>query len=449
MIESIKGLFNYQRPTELYDNKKGRAFLNINNIFGSVRGFDLANRTNASSNSTSSSFGAQVVEATPSQRVVDVGPNHKMIIHDPISVRLPGENCIYSGGDGSGQSAYIEYTDYSTENDPVVRIMGKSLSGEYDQIVHINDIDPSNATYPELCALFRHLHKTGQADTYQLTGIVDRPIPFEVERGDYSERQNFIQKIEACISKNQRYNPDVAQDGRHLLTVYEKIASAQADKANPSTGLSGEEYLKLYKDYIEKNRVEAEKAAEHEALIKAVDNVIEGKAPMEPQEILERLSEPAKDTLEDIKDDKEVSHEQWQGLLGELRDMGAISKEQFDYSRSDVKLIPLGYKNASGEFVMYDGIAERFGMLDKLRSTSGGGIGILTDTADAWSGDPLDFLDAWIENLTEWRGDLSRQRSETGALKYDDFSPLDKQIDACTKVGELINSLLTSIGTNK
>lgn len=67
---------------------------------------------------------------------------------------------------------------------------------------------------------------------------------------------------------------------------------------------------------------------------------------------------------------------------------------------------------------------------------------MLTDAADAWAGDPLDFLDAWIENLTEWREDLSRQRSETGGPKYKDFSPIEKQIEACTKVSEIVNGLL-------
>lgn len=201
----------------------------MGSIPSSVRGTDLSQRKPSAA---SSSFSEQLVEAAPNQRIVDVGPNHKMIIQDPITVRLPGENCIYSGGDGLGQSAYIEYTEDSTAEDPIVRITGNSLSGEYDQIVHINDIDPDNATYPELCALFRHLHKTGQADEYQLTGLVDHPIPSEVEKGDYSKRQNFTQKIEACISKNQRYNPDVAQEGRLLLAVYEKIAAAQANKVN-------------------------------------------------------------------------------------------------------------------------------------------------------------------------------------------------------------------------
>lgn len=164
--------------------------------------------------------------------------------------------------------------------------------------------------------------------------------------------------------------------------------------------------------------------------------------PKEPEEILERLSEPARDTLEDIKADKEVSQEEWKDLLEELRDMGAISDTEFTYSRSDFRFIPIGYRDENGELVMYDGIAERFGMLDKLRTASGGGIGMLTDTADTWAGDPLAYLDAWITDLAEWREDLSKQRGETGAPKYDNFSPIDNQIEACTKVGEIVNGLL-------
>ena len=35
------------------------------------------------------------------------------------------------------------------------------MSGSYEEVVHINDIDPTNATYPELCALLAHQQRIG------------------------------------------------------------------------------------------------------------------------------------------------------------------------------------------------------------------------------------------------------------------------------------------------
>ena len=143
------------------------------------------------------------------------------------SIRPPGENCLYTGGDGRGQNTYIEYTDQSTPEDPIVRISGKSLSGPYDKTVHINDIDPRYATYPELCAVMKHLEKTGK---YKSSLSTWTALPFGVDRGDFSKRQNFAQSIQACIVKNQRYNPAMSKVGVELLTLYEKFAKAHARK---------------------------------------------------------------------------------------------------------------------------------------------------------------------------------------------------------------------------
>lgn len=224
---------------DLYSALVGASYSN------SLRGVDLSQRTTAA---PSSSFSEQVAQVAPSRRIVDVGPNHKMIIQDPISVRLPGKNCIYSGGDGSGQSAYIEYVEYSTEDAPVVRITGNSLSGEYDHIIRINDIDPSNATYPELCALMRHLQKSGEYHPSQTALSV---LPLDVERGDYSQCQNFMQKIQNCVTQNQRYNPDMAQTGMELLSLYEKIIAEQTNNRT-----SAADQVDTLLDSIGRTRVE-------------------------------------------------------------------------------------------------------------------------------------------------------------------------------------------------
>lgn len=147
-----------------------------------------------------------------------------------ISVKIPGPNCIYSGGDGVGQNAYVEYTEDSTVDDPIVRISGHSLSGDYDRIVHINDIDPRNATYPELCALLGHQQKIGN---YRPEHGLILAVPCDVDKGDYSQRQNFMQKISSSVQHNQQYgNLSMAFSGEQLIAIYQKFMEKQIQPTN-------------------------------------------------------------------------------------------------------------------------------------------------------------------------------------------------------------------------
>lgn len=196
--------------------------MNIGSILNSLISDYTQQNRYAARTSASSSFGEQVIKATPKSVVTDI----------PTREHKSWDHYIYAGGDALGQYALVEYTEDSTEVDPIVRIQGVSLSGEYDYTIHINDIDASNATYPELCALEAHLEKTGQ---YQSSEKHGRPLPSEVERGDYSKWQDFTQSLRGCISKNQRYNPNVAALAKELLSLYENFAAEHADKTDTYT----------------------------------------------------------------------------------------------------------------------------------------------------------------------------------------------------------------------
>lgn len=146
----------------------------------------------------------------------------------PISVRIPGANCVYSGGDGLGQTAYAEYTDDSTQSDPIVRISGHSLSGDYEKMVHLNEIDPNHASYPELCALLGHQQKIG---VYQPKHGMILGVPLDVDRGDYSQPQNFTQKISGSIAYNRRNgNLSMANLGEALLRCYERFIGKKREE---------------------------------------------------------------------------------------------------------------------------------------------------------------------------------------------------------------------------
>ena len=69
------------------------------------------------------------------------------------------DDMLYSGCTGSGLSFYIKYASDSTENDPIVVAKGVDENGmDFEQKIHIHDINPSNATIVEMRALEGHYH---------------------------------------------------------------------------------------------------------------------------------------------------------------------------------------------------------------------------------------------------------------------------------------------------
>lgn len=151
-------------------------------------------------------------------------------ISKPITVYMLDEQCIYSSTAADGQSVHVMYEEGSTPEDPVVRIFGNSQSGEYEEIVHINEIDPSNATYPELCALLAHKNRTGEYMSGEKR-LLD-PLPFGMDRGNYSARGNFVQKIREYGSGNQQSGGYwVSTIGKGLLDFYDQYMEELSKKA--------------------------------------------------------------------------------------------------------------------------------------------------------------------------------------------------------------------------
>ena len=68
-------------------------------------------------------------------------------------VFLKSEDMLYSGGNGTGLSYYIQYAENSTEEDPTVIAKGVDENGEeFEQTIHINRINPRCATIVEMHA---------------------------------------------------------------------------------------------------------------------------------------------------------------------------------------------------------------------------------------------------------------------------------------------------------
>jgi len=69
-------------------------------------------------------------------------------------VYMKTDDMLYSGGNGTGLSFYIKYAEGSTEDDPTVIAKGVDENGnEFEQTIHINKINPRNASLVEMTAL--------------------------------------------------------------------------------------------------------------------------------------------------------------------------------------------------------------------------------------------------------------------------------------------------------
>lgn len=139
-------------------------------------------------------------------------------------LRMPGESTVFSGNrtgrNNTAQEIYAEYTADSTPGDPVVRVTGTSDSGPYDFTCHVNDIDPSNASYAEMAALYGHLVKTGAYQSALGGGV----LPTGLETGDITEKRDYLSAIDSH-QYDRRFGGVCAAQASELLALYQPCAS--------------------------------------------------------------------------------------------------------------------------------------------------------------------------------------------------------------------------------
>ena len=149
---------------------------------------------------------------------------------EPIRLYLRTEKSVYSGGIGmgGGQTVYAEYMDDSTEEDPIVRVLGKDSNGEYEFICRINDIDPTQASYAEMCALFGHLQKTGKYTPGP--GIIHHNVlPHGINIGNVTQRQDYMSQINR-MTTSQMFDQSNRDEAKLLRKLYQDFI--QAKKVN-------------------------------------------------------------------------------------------------------------------------------------------------------------------------------------------------------------------------
>ncbi len=131
-------------------------------------------------NTTGKSFAEQV------NNVAGAKP-HTSIVY------MKTDDMLYSGGNGTGLSFYIKYAEGSTEDDPTVIAKGVDENGdEFEQTIHINKINPRNASLVEMTALESYM---GVDKNGGLTSL-----PPETGMMGLSDRTDFMDMFQKQIS---------------------------------------------------------------------------------------------------------------------------------------------------------------------------------------------------------------------------------------------------------
>lgn len=120
-------------------------------------------------------------------------------------VYMKTDDMLYSGGNGTGLSFYIKYAEGSTEDDPTVIAKGVDENGsEFEQTIHINKINPRNASLVEMTALesYMGVDKNGGLTSLPpetgMMGLCDRTDFMDMFQKQISDMKLLSQKKAAA-----------------------------------------------------------------------------------------------------------------------------------------------------------------------------------------------------------------------------------------------------------
>lgn len=134
-------------------------------------------------------------------KVPDHSAGHKLYLK---------KGALYSGGNGTGLSYYLEYAEGSTKENPLVTAKGVDENGdEFEKTISVNDIDPENATIVELQSLASY-YGIGE----RILGLSS--LPAEIRNSGLTDRVNLFEAFEKGIKDYQTV-------GRHdLVALYKR-----------------------------------------------------------------------------------------------------------------------------------------------------------------------------------------------------------------------------------
>lgn len=134
-------------------------------------------------------------------------------------VPMRTEKTLYYIGHGDGQYVSVEYAEGSTADDPVVRISGHSLSGDFDFTRHVRDLNPRNASYAELCALVGYQAQTDKSLSGGLPGPL-QAVPLGMPVGDFLQKTDY-QSAAARYLDSRAFSAGIYRQGMTLLRFYQ------------------------------------------------------------------------------------------------------------------------------------------------------------------------------------------------------------------------------------
>ncbi|MCR5609027.1 MAG: hypothetical protein K6G26_08190 [Lachnospiraceae bacterium] len=132
-------------------------------------------------------------------------------------VYIKKDDMLYSGGNGTGLSFYLKYTNDSTEDNPHLLAKGiDEFGNEFEQIIEVKKVNPRNATLTEMKALEVY---SGAEKRYGFSSL-----PMGSENVGLNQRQDFIAMFEKNIrDMNALGEYGIAQQYNKLLEFYERV----------------------------------------------------------------------------------------------------------------------------------------------------------------------------------------------------------------------------------
>lgn len=159
----------------------------------------------------------------------------------------------------TGQELYMNYDESSTEEDPVILAEGIDINGNsFQEKIHLNEIDVSNASIVEMTALNLHLGKKGDS-------VIKSHYSFALEtlssQYNLTSKMNFEQYFHSYSGKLQtagyRQEAKVYKNELERYLFFQK--SGQLNRKADGTGTLTEEQISYLKEkYDVENLTEKE-----------------------------------------------------------------------------------------------------------------------------------------------------------------------------------------------
>lgn len=193
-------------------------------------------------------------------------------------VKFPNvtENTLYAQTVGDDQSVHIQMTENTTEENPVLWITVRYYDKEYDFTRNVNDIDPRNASYAEMCALASWENKIGNLPLFKGKLLLVAPLGMDIK--DVMQKQNFVDRCGKHLA-SVRYDPGSSTAYKDLLALYQKIAadgnfSDDETKTSAASRKAMDQALRELMDALEERDFPGDDMAAYSAYRKLADDAL-------------------------------------------------------------------------------------------------------------------------------------------------------------------------------